>query len=34
MKYSRIAKEKEIDDWMASKEIDKGPAKNPSTQCE
>ena len=32
LKYSRIAKEQEIEDWMASEKIDQGPAEHPSTQ--
>ena len=32
LEYSRVAKEKEIEDWMASEEIDEGPTKYPSTQ--
>lgn len=31
LEYSRVAKEKEIEDWMAPEEIDEGPTKYPST---
>lgn len=34
LEYSRVAKEKEIEDWMASEEIDERPTKHPSTQSE
>lgn len=32
LRYSRIAKEQEIEDRMASEKIDQGPAEHPSTQ--
>lgn len=34
LEYSRVAKEKEIEDWMTSEEIDECPTKDPSAQSE
>lgn len=34
LEYSRVAKEEEIEDWVASEEIDESPTKYPSTQSE